>query len=157
MKRMVKNGDLIDVEPDGTITVAGKPVGGGGGITKRTLTIPASELTPSTADTKKAFFPASRNAFFDSLFEAKGYLSLRLIYIEAMSGSVNVPLSQIQITNNESFGNFKKIYYGELSQNSKFEIGKNESDETYYFSTENATSVADFLEMMESFEFLVIE
>lgn len=30
MKRMVKNGDLIDVEPDGTITVAGKPVGGGG-------------------------------------------------------------------------------------------------------------------------------
>ena len=30
MKRMVKNGDLIDVESDGTITVAGKPVGGGG-------------------------------------------------------------------------------------------------------------------------------
>ena len=28
---MVKNGDLIDVEPDGTITVAGKPIGGGGG------------------------------------------------------------------------------------------------------------------------------
>ena len=25
---MVKNGDLIDVEPDGTITVAGKPIGG---------------------------------------------------------------------------------------------------------------------------------
>ena len=31
MKRMIKNGDLLDVEPDGTITVAGKPVGGGGG------------------------------------------------------------------------------------------------------------------------------
>lgn len=31
MKRMVKNGNLIDVEPDGTITVAGKPIGGGGG------------------------------------------------------------------------------------------------------------------------------
>ena len=30
MKRMVKNGDLIDVEPDGSITVAGKPIGGGG-------------------------------------------------------------------------------------------------------------------------------
>ena len=30
MKRMVKNGDLIDVEPDGSITIAGKPVGGGG-------------------------------------------------------------------------------------------------------------------------------
>ena len=29
MKRMVKNGNLIDVEPDGTITVAGKPIGGG--------------------------------------------------------------------------------------------------------------------------------
>ena len=28
---MVKNGDLIDVEPDGSITVAGKPIGGGGG------------------------------------------------------------------------------------------------------------------------------
>ena len=27
---MVKNGDLIDVEPDGSITVAGKPIGGGG-------------------------------------------------------------------------------------------------------------------------------
>ena len=45
MKRMVKNGDLIDVEPDGSITVAGKPVGGGGGITKRSLTIPKSELS----------------------------------------------------------------------------------------------------------------
>ena len=31
MKRMVKNGNLIDVEPDGSITVAGKPVEGGGG------------------------------------------------------------------------------------------------------------------------------
>ena len=31
MKRMVKNGNLLDVEPDGTITVAGKPIGGGGG------------------------------------------------------------------------------------------------------------------------------
>ena len=29
MKRMAKNGDLIDVEPDGSITVAGKAVGGG--------------------------------------------------------------------------------------------------------------------------------
>ena len=29
---MVKNGDLIDVEPDGSITVAGKPIGGGGGL-----------------------------------------------------------------------------------------------------------------------------
>lgn len=34
---MVKNGDLIDVEPDGTITVAGKPVGGGGGSDDRVL------------------------------------------------------------------------------------------------------------------------
>ena len=30
MKRMVKNGNLLDVEPDGSITVAGKPIGGGG-------------------------------------------------------------------------------------------------------------------------------
>ena len=33
MKRMVKNGDLIDVEPDGSITVAGKPVAGGSDYT----------------------------------------------------------------------------------------------------------------------------
>ena len=33
MKRMVKNGDLIDVEPDGSITVAGKPIGGGSDYT----------------------------------------------------------------------------------------------------------------------------
>ena len=41
MKRMVKNGDLIDVEPDGSITVAGKPVGGGGSNDREiTLTMP---------------------------------------------------------------------------------------------------------------------
>lgn len=34
MKRMVKNGDLIDVEPDGSITVAGKPVEGEVPITR---------------------------------------------------------------------------------------------------------------------------
>ena len=28
MKRMVKNGDLLDISEDGTITVAGKPIGG---------------------------------------------------------------------------------------------------------------------------------
>lgn len=41
MKRMVKNGDLLDVEPDGTITVAGKPIGGGGSNDREiTLTLP---------------------------------------------------------------------------------------------------------------------
>ncbi len=41
MKRMVKNGDLIDVEPDGSITVAGKPIGGGGSNERElTLTMP---------------------------------------------------------------------------------------------------------------------
>ncbi len=53
MKRMVKNGDLIDVEPDGTITVAGKPIGGGG-ITKRSLTIPKSELSLGHATSEGA-------------------------------------------------------------------------------------------------------
>lgn len=46
MKRMVKNGDLIDVEPDGTITVAGKPIGGGDKNDKEltiSLTYPRSE------------------------------------------------------------------------------------------------------------------
>ena len=43
MKRMVKNGDLLDVEPDGTITVAGKPIGGGGSNDREsTLTVPYS-------------------------------------------------------------------------------------------------------------------
>ena len=41
MKRMVKNGDLIDVEPDGSITVAGKPIGGGGNNDREiSLTMP---------------------------------------------------------------------------------------------------------------------
>ena len=40
MKRMVKNGDLIDVEPDGTITVAGKPGGGGENDREISLTMP---------------------------------------------------------------------------------------------------------------------
>ena len=42
MKRMVKNGDMIDVEPDGTITVAGKPVGGGGSSDDRNITLTIS-------------------------------------------------------------------------------------------------------------------
>ena len=51
MKRMVKNGDLIDVEPDGTITVAGKPVGGGGGSENDrvlTLTMPYPRSTSTS-------------------------------------------------------------------------------------------------------------
>ena len=44
MKRMVKNGDLIDVEPDGTITVAGKPIGGRDSSDRvLTLTMPFSK------------------------------------------------------------------------------------------------------------------
>lgn len=52
MKRMVKNGDLIDVESDGTITVAGKPVGGGNAIKTKTvnlrLNIDYTDITTST-------------------------------------------------------------------------------------------------------------
>ena len=40
MKRMVKNGDLIDVGRDGTITVAGEPVGGGENERVLTLIVP---------------------------------------------------------------------------------------------------------------------
>ena len=46
MKRMVKNGDLIDVEPDGSITVAGKPIGGGGGSSDREIKLTMPQ--PST-------------------------------------------------------------------------------------------------------------
>ena len=46
MKRMVKNGDLIDVEPDGTITVAGKPIGGEENEREITLTMPYASNSP---------------------------------------------------------------------------------------------------------------
>lgn len=49
MKRMVKNGDLIDVEPDGSITVAGKPIGGGGENEREiTLTLPYPRSSTSS-------------------------------------------------------------------------------------------------------------
>ena len=52
MKRMVKNGNLIDVEPDGTITVAGKPIGGGGDDKVLSLIAPYSyQGSTSISDT----------------------------------------------------------------------------------------------------------
>ena len=48
---MVKNGDLIDVEPDGSITVAGKPIGGGG-ENERELTLRLDFDSSSTNDLK---------------------------------------------------------------------------------------------------------
>lgn len=149
MKRMVKNGDLLDVEPDGSITVAGKPIGGGG-ITKRTLTIPSSEMTPSPDDVNKAFFPVSRNAFFDSLFEVKCYQSLNLIYAQN-GGFMNVPLEIATI----STGNFKALVYAAPSQQLTLKIAKNESEETYFFTT--GAEMGEFLSLVESFEFIVIE
>ena len=53
MKRMVKNGDLIDVEPDGTITVAGKPIGGG--ENDRELTLIAPYTKESLSNNKKIY------------------------------------------------------------------------------------------------------
>ena len=51
MKRMVKNGDLIDVEPDGTITVAGKPIGGGENERELKLIMPY-DSSDSSSDKK---------------------------------------------------------------------------------------------------------
>ena len=53
MKRMVKNGDLIDVEPDGSITVAGKPIGGGGGSNDREITLTMPYASNSAGNTIK--------------------------------------------------------------------------------------------------------
>ena len=71
MKRMVKNGDLIDVEPDGSITVAGKPIGGGGRNEREiTLTIPYASGDQST--NKKIYVDEQtwnkiKNCYFETI------------------------------------------------------------------------------------------
>ena len=53
---MVKNGDLIDVEPDGSITVAGKPIGGGGGSENdREITLTMPYASSDYSDNKKLY------------------------------------------------------------------------------------------------------
>ena len=97
MKRMVKNGDLIDVEPDATITVAGKPIGGGGGgdytagsnieiseakeiAVKRALTnLDSIKLKGFSGD-------ATISGYDEGSFKIKSYatyITLRRIYLEA--------------------------------------------------------------------------
>ena len=71
MKRMVKNGDLIDVEPDGTITVAGKPIGGGSENDREiTLTVPYANGDTST--NKKIYIDEEtwnkiKNCYFETI------------------------------------------------------------------------------------------
>ena len=70
MKRMVKNGDLIDVEPDGSITVAGKPIGGGENEREITLTMPYS--SDDTSNEKKLYidndlFNKINNFFYETI------------------------------------------------------------------------------------------
>ena len=70
MKRMVKNGDLIDVEPDGTLTVAGKPIGGGENDREITLTMPYS--SDDTRSNKKLYiddelFNKINNLFYETI------------------------------------------------------------------------------------------
>ena len=121
----------------------------GGGIAKRTLTIPSSELTISPDDNKKAFFPSSRNALIDSLFEVNGYQSLRLIYPQN-GGFMNVPLEMSTV----AVGAFKVLVYEAPSQALVLKIGKNEDDASYFFSC--GDPIADFLPAVESFEFIEI-
>ena len=121
----------------------------GGGIGKRTLTIPSSELTISPDDNKKAFFPSSRNALIDSLFEVNGYQSLRLIYPQN-GGFMNVPLEMSTI----AVGVFKLLVYEAPSQALVLKIGKNEGDASYFFSC--GDPMANFLPTVESFEFIEI-
>lgn len=53
---MVKNGDLIDVEPDGSITVAGKPIGGGGGgSSDREISLIMPYAPNDSSDNKKVY------------------------------------------------------------------------------------------------------
>ena len=71
MKRMVKNGDLIDVEPDGTITVAGKPIGGGGG-NEREITLTVSYNRESRPNNIKIYVEDDvwnniKNLYYDTV------------------------------------------------------------------------------------------
>ena len=66
---MVKNGNLIDVEPDGTITVAGKPIGGGSSDRELTLT---STADSSTTDSLKIYVDDDKwnkvkNCYYDTI------------------------------------------------------------------------------------------
>ena len=68
MKRMVKNGNLIDVEPDGTITVAGKPIGGGSNDREITLILPYPS-TDSTGGKKVYIDDETYNKIKDRYYE----------------------------------------------------------------------------------------
>ena len=89
MKRMVKNGNLIDVEPDGTITVAGKPIGGGGGGSDYTAGSNIQISEAKEISLKRDLTDVHTINFSDNTScEIAGYASGRL-YIKSKSSSIN--------------------------------------------------------------------
>ena len=106
MKRMVKNGDLIDVEPDGTITVAGKPVGGGGGGDYTAgSNIEISEAKEISL--KRDLTDVHTIGFSDKTScEIAGYSSGKL-YIKSKDSSIILP-TIVLVPFNDSY--YKQIY-----------------------------------------------
>ena len=88
MKRMVKNGNLIDVEPDGSITVAGKPVGGGGGGSDYTAGSNIEISEAKEISLKRDLTDVHTINFSDNTScEVAGYASGRL-YIKSKASSL---------------------------------------------------------------------
>ena len=147
MKRMVKNGDLIDVEPDGSITVAGKPIGGGGGSSFSIVTLLSSDLTPDSQITTRANINETKNAELDSLFEGENaFQFLRTVYADKTS-YINIALESI----GHSEGAKQAIY--SPSNSAKFTLTKRD-EETYYFFDADGTTIGEILQAIEKIEFV---
>ena len=121
MKRMVKNGDLIDVEPDGSITVAGKPVGGRENEREITLTMPYS--SDDTSSNKKLYIDDELFNKINNFF----YETIKLIFNDGK------PIGIFHLFNpNESKYNSNEIGYFAASYDSPLS-----SYGTWYGTTSN--------------------
>lgn len=150
MKRMVKNGDLIDVESDGTITVAGKPIGGGSSSFS-IVTLLSSDLTPDSQITSRANISEAKNAELDSLFDGEcGLQYLRTIYAENM-GYANVALESIVDSDGA-----RQAVYSSPSISAKFTLTKRDA-ETYYFFDADGATIQELLQALEKIEFVKLK
>ena len=113
MKRMVKNGDLIDVEPDGTITVAGKPIGGGGGLSDvietdgKTTTIKSALQVTENINT-------SKNLIFKDKQAAQIQKCNGIYFVDGFSIKEDYSNKGISFYNYNQIPNF--ILYGKVSK-----------------------------------------
>ena len=147
MKRMVKNGDLIDVEPDGSITVAGKPIGGGSSSFS-IVTLLRSDLTPDSQITTRANINETKNAELDSLFEGENaFQFLRTVYADNTS-YINIALESIGHSEGA-----KQAIYSSPSNSAKFTLTKRD-EETYYFFDADGATIGEILQAIEKIEFV---